>query len=89
MVVKETSIQNASGFHIRPAQLFVEKASQFTSEIRIITEGGDEVEGKSILGLMTLGFELGSKFKITAEGQDEEEAVNELIDLVNNKFGEE
>lgn len=87
--IKEAIIQNATGFHIRPAQLFSEKANEFKSDIKVRNEEGMEVDGKSILGLMTMGCTFGSKITIIADGVDEENAVNALVDLVNSKFGEE
>ncbi|MFC4767972.1 HPr family phosphocarrier protein [Effusibacillus consociatus] len=89
MVSKELSIQNEQGFHVRPAQLFVQNASKFASNIQVITEKGLKVDGKSILGLMTLGLAKGSKITIEASGTDEEEALDALADLVESKFGEE
>ena len=84
MITKETTIRNASGFHIRPSQLFVEKAAQFKSQI-ILQQG---IDGKSILGLMTLGLEKGSTLTISADGPDEKEAIEALTELVESGFGE-
>lgn len=89
MFAKEVVIQNASGFHVRPAQLFMEKANQFQSKITVKTEEGTEADAKSILGLMTLGLVKGKEIKIEADGEDEKEAVDTLIELVESKFGEE
>lgn len=89
MIRREATIQNASGFHIRPAQLFVEKAAEFKSQIYVKNEEGNETDGKSILGLMTLGFEMGSKMILEIDGEDEESTAAALIDLINSKFGEE
>jgi phosphocarrier protein HPr len=89
MYSKETTIQNATGFHIRPAQLFTEKASAFQSTVKLkVNATNTEVDGKSILGLMTLGLEKGAVITITAEGSDEEQAVEELVKLVESGFGE-
>ena len=87
MVIKQVTIANKEGFHVRPAQLFVQKANEFQSTIKIKTESG-EVDGKSILGLMTLGLTEGAAMTLTAEGPDEEAAVNALAELVESKFGE-
>lgn len=89
MFKKETTIRNKEGFHIRPAQLFVEKAAAYQSEIKlIIDDPRTEADGKSILGLMTLGLEQGKTLYIAAEGPDEQKAVNELVELVESGFGE-
>lgn len=89
MITQEVIIKNKMGFHIRPAQLFSEKANQFKSDIKIKTDIGIETDGKSILGLMTLGCEQGSKITITANGEDEDKAIEVLVELVKNGFGEE
>ncbi len=86
---KEATIQNATGFHIRPAQLFTEKATAFQSTVTLKVNGtGAEVDGKSILGLMALGLEEGAVVTIEADGSDEEQAVEELAVLVESGFGE-
>lgn len=89
MIVVEGVLQNKTGFHIRPAQLFMEKANEFKAGIKVKNAEGMEADGKSILGLMTMGFEYGSKIIIEANGDDEEPAAKALLDLVNSKFGEE
>lgn len=89
MHTQNVTIQNASGFHIRPAQLFSEKAAQFQSTILIKPEGTTtEADAKSILGLMTLGLDKGSVITIQADGPDEQEAVAQLSELVLSGFGE-
>lgn len=89
MLSKEVMIENAEGFHIRPAQLFVNQAGKFASNIQVINENGVKVDGKSILGLMTLGLAKGAKITIQADGADEQEAITALTGLVESKFGEE
>lgn len=88
MVSRQVTIQNRTGFHIRPAQLFVDKAGSFEALIKV-RKDEVEVDGKSILGLMTLGLEQGTTIEIRAEGPDEQQAVESLIELVESKFGEE
>jgi phosphocarrier protein HPr/phosphocarrier protein len=90
MLTKEVTIRNATGFHIRPAQLFTEQAAKFQSQINILVkEQGVKVDGKSILGLMTLGLALGNVIEISADGPDEEKALETLVQLVEGGFGEE
>ena len=89
MYTKQLTIQNEQGFHVRPAQLFVDAANKFQSDIKVSNESGYEVDGKSILGLMTMGLAKGAVLNIQAEGPDEEAAVLALEELVNSKFGEE
>jgi phosphocarrier protein HPr/phosphocarrier protein len=89
MLQKQVTIRNEAGFHIRPAQLFSEKAGSFQSAINVKPEGQDAaIDAKSILGLMTLGLSKGSMMIITAEGPDEESAVDTLARLVEEGFGE-
>jgi phosphotransferase system HPr (HPr) family protein len=89
MVTKTTTIRNEQGFHLRPAQLFTELANKFESEITFTVTGmDDEINPKSILGLMSLGLEKGTSVTITAEGPDEEQAVSELVGLIESGFGE-
>ncbi|MHB8172530.1 MAG: HPr family phosphocarrier protein [Thermincolia bacterium] len=89
MFAKEVAIQNASGFHVRPAQLFVQKASEYQSLIKVSNQAEVEVDARSILGLMTMGLEKGAQITIEAEGVDEQAAVEALVELVESKFGED
>ncbi|WP_169085188.1 HPr family phosphocarrier protein [Paenibacillus sp. PL91] len=89
MLKIEVTIRNATGFHIRPAQLFTEQAAKFQSQVNVLVkEQGVKVDGKSILGLMTLGLAQGNVIEISAEGPDEEKALETLVQLVEGGFGE-
>jgi len=88
-MIVEGILQNSSGFHIRPAQLFVEKANQFKASVTVRAETGAAADGKSILGLMTLGLEFGARVVIETSGEDETAAAQSLLALMNSKFGEE
>ncbi|NOY77037.1 MAG: HPr family phosphocarrier protein [Calditrichaeota bacterium] len=88
MVEKEVIVKNKLGLHARPSALFVRKASKFKSDIQLIKDGV-EVNGKSIMGLMMLAAEMGSKITIRAEGEDEDKAVETLAALFENKFDED
>ncbi len=89
MYAQKTTIQNEAGFHIRPAQLFSEKAVQFQSTILLKPEGTTTTaDAKSILNLMTLGLEKGAVVLIEADGPDEQEAVAQLAALIESGFGE-
>ncbi|MBL0387844.1 HPr family phosphocarrier protein [Tumebacillus sp. ITR2] len=88
MKSQQVTIQNDQGFHVRPAQLFVQESNKFASHIKLTTEANNTVDGKSILGLMTLGLAQGSKVTIEAEGADEDQALAALVALVESKFGE-
>ncbi len=85
---QEVKIQNLKGLHARATSAFVQVADSFSCEIRV-QKKDLSVNGKSIMGLLTLGAPLGELIKITAEGVDAEAAVHALVSLVNNKFGED
>ncbi len=88
-MVKETlRVENTLGLHARPAALFVKTAGKFRADV-FLTKGDIEVNGKSIMGVMMLAAEKGSWITIRAEGEDEEEALAQLVELVKGKFNEE
>jgi phosphocarrier protein HPr len=74
-------IKNEQGLHARPAAIFVQIANKYESDI-IVKKGRQEVNGKSIMGLLTLAAEKGAKINITANGVDAEEAVKELEKVI-------
>jgi phosphotransferase system HPr (HPr) family protein len=88
MVTATLTILNSSGFHARPAGLFVETASRFRSVIGVVS-GKQAADGKSVLGLMLLGASPGAEITIEAQGEDEAEALNALAELITGRFGEE
>lgn len=84
---KTVQILNEEGFHARPAGLFVKTATAFASNIEV--RSGDAVKnGKSIMGLMSLGLKKDSPLTIVATGPDEADAIAALVALVNRKFEE-
>ncbi|MCK9582989.1 MAG: HPr family phosphocarrier protein [Endomicrobiales bacterium] len=87
MIEKIVTIKNKLGLHARPAALFVQTAAKFSSQIKIIKDG-QEVDGKSIMGLMTLAAAFNTQLKLLANGSDENEAINELVGIFENGFGE-
>lgn len=84
---KTVKILNEEGLHARPAGVFVKTASQFLSEIKIEVNG-KRSNAKSIMNLLSLGLKKGNEVKIIANGADEKEAIEALVDLVNSRFGE-
>lgn len=89
MVSQDVTITNEAGMHARPAQLFTKMASQFAADIKVRKENGTTVDGKSILGIMTMALTKGTKITIEASGDDEEQAVKALVELVEQRFGED
>ena len=81
-------ILNKTGIHARPASVFVQTASKFKSKVQIKAKG-KACDAKSILMIMSMGLTRGTEITIRAEGPDAYDAVNSLIKLVADKFGEE
>ncbi len=88
MVEKETVLVNRLGMHARAATKLVQLAQKFKSRIVLIVNGM-EADAKSILGLLILAAPMGTRVKVRAEGEDEKEAVEAIVKLIENKFGEE
>jgi phosphotransferase system HPr (HPr) family protein len=80
-VKKEIVVKNKTGLHARPAAIFVQLANKYDSDITIIKDD-QEVNGKSIMGILMLAAEKGSRITIIANGDDAEEAVNELAEIL-------
>jgi phosphocarrier protein HPr len=87
-VVRDLIIGNKLGLHARPAAMFVRIANRFSSDIQV-EKDGEEINGKSIMGLMLLAAGCGSRLKVTATGGDAEEMVRALEELIARKFDEE
>ena len=83
---RRVTVINELGLHARPAAAFVKLASRFESDIRLAKDG-DAVNGKSIMGVMTLAAECGAELTLRADGSDAEAAVTALEELVANEFG--
>ncbi|MBM7556901.1 phosphocarrier protein HPr [Halanaerobacter jeridensis] len=81
-------IPNETGLHARPASMLVDEASSYESEVKIEYEG-QEVNAKSIMGVMSLGISQDAEIVVQADGQDEKEAVAAIVELVSEGFGEE
>jgi phosphocarrier protein len=87
-IEKDISITNRLGLHARPAAMFVRIASRYRSEVWVSKEG-EEVNGKSIMGLMMLAAGKGSKLRLRCEGPDADKALEELKQLINSRFNED
>ncbi|WP_019138621.1 HPr family phosphocarrier protein [Peptoniphilus timonensis] len=85
MISKKVVLNNADGLHARAAALFVREANKFASDINLEAHD-DKVNGKSIIGIMSLGAFIGEEISIEADGVDEEEAVERLARLVEKEF---
>lgn len=80
-------MRNEHGIHARPAALFVKMAARFSAEVTV-EKDGIEINGKSIMGLMTLQASYGSKLQLRAQGVDAEQALAALAQLFEQKFEE-
>lgn len=87
MYVKDVTVQNQVGLHARPATFFIQKANEFKSSIWVEKEER-RVNAKSLLGVLSLGIMGGTNIRVIAGGPDEEQAVNELVKLVESGFAE-
>lgn len=92
MYAKQTTVMNATGLHARPASDFVAMAKSFESKIYVKKLAEDDAKpgnAKSILMVLAQGISINTPIEISAEGPDEIEAVDKLIELVDSKFGED
>jgi phosphocarrier protein len=87
MIERKITIVNRDGVHTRPAAAIVKTASQFKAEF-FINQDGMEINGKSIIGVMTLAAEQGSTLLLRFEGSDEELAADALVNLFASGFGD-
>ena len=89
MYEKETIVVNKTGIHARPASEFTRKATTYSSNITVINhDTGKEGNAKSIIAVMAMALSKGTKVGIRAEGDDEQAAVEGLIELIDAGFGE-
>ena len=87
MYTQEITVQNEVGLHARPATYFIQKANEFKSSIWVEKEER-RVNAKSLLGVLSLGIVKGTNISLIADGSDEKEAVDALVSLIQNNFGE-
>jgi phosphocarrier protein HPr len=90
-VSREVIVSNERGLHARPAMQFVDVANGFASQVTVVRGGEDplEVDGKSVMQMITLEAVMGTPLRILAEGEDADAAVEKLALLFETKFGEE
>ncbi len=87
MISQTAKIVNKLGLHARPSALLVTTASKFQSEVHF-TKNGLRVNGKSILGVMMLAAEFGSDLLVEVNGPDEEQALTDILAVIESRFGE-
>jgi len=87
MKKQDYTVKNRLGLHARPAALFVQTTSKFKASIKV-RRGDQEVDGKSIMGLMMLAAEEGSQLTVVADGPDEQDVLSALQTHFDNRFNE-
>ena len=87
MLEKKIAIKNKLGLHARAAVKFVNLANRFGASVKIVKDG-NAIDGKSILGILTLAATQGSENMLLVSGKDEDSALKALADLINNRFDE-
>ena len=85
--IRVATIQNQLGLHARAAAQFVNVTKKYQADITV-SKDGEDVDGKSILSLMMLAAPIGSEITLKAEGEDAADLLDDLITLIDNKFGE-
>lgn len=87
MIDKRITIRNKLGLHARAAVKFVNMANRFGSSVKIVKDG-QEIDGKSILGILTLAATQGSEVRLQVSGKDEKAALEALAELIDKRFDE-
>ena len=87
MIQREVTITNSSGLHARPATFFIQKANTYRSNVWVVKDDR-KVSAKSLLGVLSLGIAKGMTVKLSADGQDEDAAIDGLVSLINSGFNE-
>ena len=87
MISRDVVVQNSIGLHARPATFFIQKANSYKCAIWV-EKGDRRVNAKSLLGVLSLSIPKGTKIVIIADGVDENEALEGLVDLITNGFND-
>ena len=87
MLDRTVTIRNKLGLHARAAVKLVNLSNRFSSSMKIVKDG-DEIDGKSILGILTLAATQGTSIRLLVSGKDEEAAMAALAELIANRFDE-
>jgi len=83
-IVKEVIVRNAQGLHARPAAMFVQIASRYNSDVTV-QKGDEKVNGKSIMGILTLGVQGGTAITLNIDGDDAQDVYSELEELLTKE----
>ena len=86
MLDRPVTIRNKLGLHARAAVKFVNLSNRFSSSVKIVKDS-DEIDGKSILGILTLAATQGTSIRLLVSGKDEEAAMAALVERIRNRLG--
>ncbi len=87
MIQREVTITNSTGLHARPATFFIQKANTYRSSIWVVKDDR-KVSAKSLLGVLSIGIAKGMTITIAADGEDEKEAIDGLVELIETGFND-
>jgi phosphocarrier protein len=87
MIQREVKITNSTGLHARPATFFIQKANTYRSSIWVVKDDR-KVSAKSLLGVLSIGIAKGMTITIAADGEDEKEAIDGLVELIETGFND-
>ena len=87
MIQREVTITNNSGLHARPATFFIQKANTYRSSVWVVKDDR-KVSAKSLLGVLSIGIAKGMTITIAADGEDEQEAIKGLVELIETGFND-
>jgi len=87
MIQREVTITNNSGLHARPATFFIQKANSYRSSVWVVKDDR-KVSAKSLLGVLSIGIAKGMTITLLADGDDEEAAINGLVELIESGFND-
>ena len=87
MYTQEIIVNNAVGLHARPATFFIQKANTYRSNVWVVKDDR-KVSAKSLLGVLSIGIAKGMTITLAADGEDENEAINGLVELIETGFND-
>lgn len=88
MVSKKVKVVNSQGFHMRPVTAFVGAMGKYGSDVKIVSKG-NEINGKSLMGIVAACIKCGEEIEVQCSGDDEEAALQEAVGMIESGFGEE
>ncbi len=87
MIQREVTITNSSGLHARPATFFIQKANTYRSGVWVVKDDR-KVSAKSLLGVLSIGIAKGMTITLVADGDDEQSAIDGLVELIESGFND-